>query len=562
MQKQPSVLESVFDNPEITNIYSFSDIHGDIEALIIDLCDCAEVIKKSDTSPDFHAYLNNYKNYDDIINQTNGYDHLMGFEWCGNNSYIVIVGDVIDGCRNFSIFVNDGETRLKKRIGEFPYEELKILLFLNALNIKAKEQGGRIIRLAGNHELLAFDIYANAPSPTQSDYINRRSYSSPYALAEKYGDRYTRKDFFTRNLPGAPILYGDDMGVITKIHDFVFVHGGLAEKFMGQYNDHRVSFNKLNTNFYNYVFHNDMIHPSIDDNEGLLWDRKLGTKDNDNPIETDNKLWIYRDTQLCHDLYKYFRNLCYDSHNNEESPNCHDNMRLVIGHCPQSLNISKSKIPMNAYSYSDSDHAKYSTFTVPVVKHISDIGYDLIHGITVECGILNKKNDPSLFRVDVGVSKAFDTYEMSNDSYVIWKYIKHMINQKLKILDKNILPIVHKLCINLSAKVPQILHIHKIDTHKYDIKVKKLFFDHFLFSMNRKYLIYDEEGIQSRLLMFTLSDYYFYYDHINKPDTHEITDKYFLQMVKDYEKIYAKIYNTKYNKYLKKYNKLCNMQIN
>jgi hypothetical protein len=37
-------------DPNIENIYTFSDIHGDIHALIIALRDCAKVIRLKNTS--------------------------------------------------------------------------------------------------------------------------------------------------------------------------------------------------------------------------------------------------------------------------------------------------------------------------------------------------------------------------------------------------------------------------------------------------------------------------------------------------------------------------------
>jgi hypothetical protein len=129
-------------------IVALSDIHGDIDALVISLRDCAKVIKKKDdfkfTNDKRDENLEQLLNID-IRDKDNGYLEDLNYKWIGNDTNVVIVGDIIDPVKNREIEYH-----------YYPQVEIKIIRFLNALNIKAKEKDGEIIKLIGNHEALNF----------------------------------------------------------------------------------------------------------------------------------------------------------------------------------------------------------------------------------------------------------------------------------------------------------------------------------------------------------------------------------------------------------------------
>ena len=109
-----------FKNENISKIYALGDIHGDIIPLIICLRDCCKVIKKK-SNFDFKQDtldqdLENQLNKE--WNETNYVDDL-NYEWIGENSKVVLCGDILDNVRGFTF----------KKPGEYPMEEARILKF-------------------------------------------------------------------------------------------------------------------------------------------------------------------------------------------------------------------------------------------------------------------------------------------------------------------------------------------------------------------------------------------------------------------------------------------------
>jgi predicted MPP superfamily phosphohydrolase len=89
-------------------IIALSDIHCDLEAMIICLRDCTKVIKKKEQYnfnqyvPDDDLYIQLNKNIWDI-----SYNVDLGYEWCGGDTIVVIIGDLLDGTRKHSMKKND-----------------------------------------------------------------------------------------------------------------------------------------------------------------------------------------------------------------------------------------------------------------------------------------------------------------------------------------------------------------------------------------------------------------------------------------------------------------------
>ena len=90
--------------------------------------------KISRSNPTFYTnYFESLKDIDDI-------------EWIGGNTYVVQVGDQIDRCRPTSWYrdiCNDKDTYQDEG------SDLKIMELLDALDVKAQYQGGRIISILG-----------------------------------------------------------------------------------------------------------------------------------------------------------------------------------------------------------------------------------------------------------------------------------------------------------------------------------------------------------------------------------------------------------------------------
>ena len=165
--KTCNIIESIL--PAVDKIIAIGDIHGDFKVLIKAL-QLGEVI-------------------DDDNN------------WIGGNTYVVQVGDVFDkGGRN------NEDTSLDVEI-----EEIKILHFLYELNKKAIPNGGKVISLLGNHELM--------------NMLGDFRYASNNHI-ESMGGYENRKDLLKPGGDIAKRLACNSLGIV-QIGDWLFVHGGL-----------------------------------------------------------------------------------------------------------------------------------------------------------------------------------------------------------------------------------------------------------------------------------------------------------------------------------------------
>ena len=126
------------ENTNIKRIIAFSDIHADIDSLIINLRDCANVIKKNqefnmNIRDEQLEYLLNI----DLNTNESDYRVNLNYEWCGCDTYVVIIGDILDGIRSDTPIYNN------KHINYYPQLEIKIIKFLNYLDDEAKKKRGK-----------------------------------------------------------------------------------------------------------------------------------------------------------------------------------------------------------------------------------------------------------------------------------------------------------------------------------------------------------------------------------------------------------------------------------
>ena len=218
-----------------SQIFTFSDIHADIHLLVILLRDLAGVIRKK---PDF-TFDRNTADADmesllKIDIQWNDGDYIedLNYEWIdGNNSYIVIVGDMIDGTR-FPGDVKKSDGTLEH---EYPQVEIKILRFINALNKQALMNRGRIYKLLGNHEVL-----------NMLEQGEQYLFNNDKILGKPYYRGLTREQVFGYNNIGHQLLMEDSCKCILMINNYIFVHGQLIDDMENiiVYNNYKVFYKK------------------------------------------------------------------------------------------------------------------------------------------------------------------------------------------------------------------------------------------------------------------------------------------------------------------------------
>ena len=260
------MFEAVIDN--VNKLCFFSDIHGDIMGLIVNLRDCAKVIKKKEKynfkQDEIDVDLINLLDINLNLNSDSNsiYINDLNYEWIGGDTHVVIIGDILDNMRDYM-----NSSRME---GEVIHEEIKLLLFINAIDDLAKKQGGRIIKLLGNHDYIAVispEVY--------------EQYQSKFAKREENNYHNIPRNIFFTTEEGKNLLKYNGVGVILKINDYICVHGSFTglKTFKNDYmfND----LQKINDLYLDYIFNNKDIDSKYltflnDSKGGLLFDRSYG----------------------------------------------------------------------------------------------------------------------------------------------------------------------------------------------------------------------------------------------------------------------------------------------
>jgi hypothetical protein len=151
-------------------------------------------------------------------------------------------------------------------------------------------------------------------------------------------------------------------------------------------------------------------------------------------------------------------------------------MKLVIGHCNQNKNTTHTnKIYKSSFSKlikenKNNDFVYSEEFGAPVYTGDSDGSKDkAIYGITVSCGDRNEKGDinediPSIFRIDVGMSRGFNVKEYSDE------YVYSRTPQVLKIQYIENEP---SISIIKSSLKNTLIHVKDMDVNPYQGKYIK-----------------------------------------------------------------------------------------
>ena len=415
---------NIYD-PNITRIIALSDIHGDIHALIIALRDCAQVIKKKeghiipdelnlDMETEELLEMNLNDDFRRPINEKKYIDDL-NYEWCGENTHVVICGDILDGYR-----INDNKrtslfnSRCGNRCVENEYDqiEVKIYRFINAIN---KSSGNKIHKVLGNHEIVnLFNIgldYSNfVPPMTKS-------------MEFFYYNEERRLDYFKWNKEGARLIFEGGAGIFLKINNNLFVHGQLDHT--KSLSDYEQINNELNYKINNPETNYDWL-PTETTLFGRLYDNFY------------SKLNIVKHHQKCIDVKINLEKFIIESENYKVN-----DLRVIVGHCIQSgderynsINSTFSEIKKEGIReivYGDvitgkvdttdnepnvfgiSMECDKKTLDDPVHLEIEKQKNINIYGNDVKLSDnYIDKNERFIYKVDIGTSRAFDEFVPHN----------------------------------------------------------------------------------------------------------------------------------------------------
>ena len=413
-------------NPNIEKVISLSDIHGDMQSFVIALRDLAEVIKKKENiqynQSEYDADMEKILNVDLNNIDEDKYIKDLNYEWCGGNTHVVICGDIIDPQR-YDNCLKDNQlcNKLKDKAYEdciknrvhcswYPQIELKILMFINALNKQAKYYGGKIIKLLGNHEL------GNIFMPDRYLLLGETySFTKDRLDGTNYYKNIERVDIFKVGNPGFKLLIEGGIGLLVKINNTIFVHGDLLETYK-YYDD----VNKFLNNIYEQkqsIWASKQFLIRLNVGESSLWSRKRGSAEDFGGLKGSNtrasqriKKKLGESNRFCKELVDSFKKFMEDS-NLPDNVDV-DDLKLVIGHCTQN-NISiynDNNVTYDTLISSDNKKQVFgkSIYTGKPVFDRTD-NRTKIFGITMECEKSN--NLHRVYRVDIGMSRGFDLYD-------------------------------------------------------------------------------------------------------------------------------------------------------
>lgn len=252
---------------KVRRIVVLGDIHGDYE-LAIKLLTLSKVAKIKNSSKKKSS--NNYGKLD-----LSSEEDEIDLEWIGKDTYVVQVGDQIDRCRPIGSKTCDNPNTI--RLSDDENSDMKILKLFTKLHELAKKDGGAVISLLGNHELM------NSLGETQ--------YVSFVGLKEMF-DKYkvdgiefndgadARKHAFK---PGNK--YGNFLGCSRNaaviIGSNLFVHAGLIDTFVEQIGLNDLNdFEHVNIIIKKWLLglvNTNEINTLVKSQDSMFWTRILGS---------------------------------------------------------------------------------------------------------------------------------------------------------------------------------------------------------------------------------------------------------------------------------------------
>lgn len=242
---------------------------------------------------DVHSDLNLVKK---ILKKANIIDN--DDNWCGQNAYVVQVGDQIDSYRPSKNKIEDDEIP----------NDINILIFFSELHRQAYKQGGAVISLLGNHELM------NVLGDMRYVSYNNLSYFDKNKNITK-GTNERIKLFSVGNKYAKYMACTRFSAVI--INDILFAHAGILPEFAKQLNmksrEDLEIFNNVIKMWLLGKIDTKKIKYMIMDKKSLFWNRIFG---NIKPNDNSNDCSTYFDPMTTHYLKIGY---------------------MIVGHSPQSI---------------------------------------------------------------------------------------------------------------------------------------------------------------------------------------------------------------------------------
>lgn len=159
--------------------------------------------------------------------------------WSGGNTWVVQCGDQIDRCRPDSWKKNCIEDW--SDVVEDEGSNMRIIKIFQNLDVEARKVGGRVLGIIGNHELMNVDKDYRYVSPEEFLEFVPASQKGPKFTEDGYPmGYYHRLKSFER---GGNIAkhYAYQKKSVIQIGKFIFVHGGVGHALASKYTLHELN---------------------------------------------------------------------------------------------------------------------------------------------------------------------------------------------------------------------------------------------------------------------------------------------------------------------------------